>query len=202
MFRGPGGHGLKTRLQSILERAVGYGLIAGALVVFSFFYTNINRTQKTAIDQMHGKLDELKLALIRTQGDLEDRKGKIERINQQLEARQKEVRERFERLLDKKENYTRFIEQVQRKAAALDIDIVSSTYDQPSPVQGAPAAYLEFKFTMAVKGTYDRMKQFLWEMENALGRFVKIGKMGVGTPICDKKGNMSLSLMLSTYFKP
>jgi len=193
---------VKTRIRSIIERAVGYAMLVGALVVFSYFYTNVNRTQKTSIEDLKKNLRELKNTIIKAEADFVERKKQVARINQQLETRQKEVREKFEALLDKEINYPRLIEQVQRKAKALNIEILNSKYEPPARVQGAPATYLEFKFSMNVRGGYEKMKQFLWEMENAMGRFVKIGQMVVKPPICDSTGNMNLTLTFSTYFLP
>ena len=174
---------------------MGYALILLAVVGFSYFYTNINRNQKSSIEEMRIKMAELN-------GTLEKANIEVDKINQQLETIQKDIREKFERLLDKESNYTMFVEQVQRKAKALEVEILNSTYEPPSRVQGAPATYLEFRFTMNASGSYENMKRFLWEMENALGRFVKIGKMAIRSPICDSAGKMFLTLTLSTFFLP
>ncbi len=193
---------MKTRMRSVVERVVAYGLIVLAIGIFFYFYTIVNRSQRTQIDDLHKRLDQLALDKTRAEEDERGRRAQIDSLNTQLETRRKEVNEKFERLLEKAENYPRFIEQVQRKAKAMNIVILNSTYEQPAPAQGAPAAYLEFRFTLDVKGAYENAKQFLWEMENALGRFVKISKMVVKPPICDADGNMNLSLTLSTFFLP
>lgn len=193
---------MKTRIRSIIERVLGYILLGVAVLVFSVFYTNINKTQKSKIDELKRRLEDLRAGELKATTDFQQRKEQIDRINQQLEVRQKEVREKFESLLDKQVNYPKFIEQVQRKAKALDISILTSQYDPPSRVQGAPAAYLEFRFTMNVNGGYEKMKRFLWEIENSMGRFVKIGAMNIKPPICDKEGFMNLSITLSTFFLP
>ena len=99
-------------------------------------------------------------------------------------------------------NYTEFIKDVQREANDLDIKILNSKYDAPAAVKGAGIAYLEFKINLSVTGSYERMKHFLWKMENSLGRIVRITQMDIRPPICDKDGNMSIMLTLSTYFLP
>lgn len=193
---------MKTRVQSIVERALGYGLVAGAMLGFSFFYTKVNTSQKGTIEDLKKKIVEFQATKQKAESEFQERKVQIEKITQQLDARQNEVKQKFNQLLDKPVNYPIFIEQVQRKAKALDINIINSQYEPPSRVQGAPAAYLEFKFTMNITGNYEKMKQFLWEMENAMGRFVKIGQMNIRPPICDAAGNMNLTIVLATFFLP
>ncbi|HQB83972.1 MAG TPA: type 4a pilus biogenesis protein PilO, partial [Candidatus Rifleibacterium sp.] len=70
------------------------------------------------------------------------------------------------------------------------------------PVSGAGSSYLEFKFDMRIHGSYNRLKQFLWESENALGRLVKISQLEILPPLNDKDGNMTMKLTLSTFFLP
>ncbi len=141
---------------------MGYALILLAVVGFSYFYTNINRSQKSSIEEMRIKMMELNGTLEKANIDFKERKAQVDKINQQLETIQKDIREKFERLLDKESNYTMFVEQVQRKAKALEVEILNSTYEPPSRVQGAPATYLEFRFTMNASGSYENMKRFLW----------------------------------------
>ncbi|HNV69466.1 MAG TPA: hypothetical protein PKO06_07215 [Candidatus Ozemobacteraceae bacterium] len=191
---------MKTRMRSILERVISYGLFAAAVGGFFFFYTNVNKAQKETIEQMRKKVLELQDLQVKADEDLKSRQRQIETVNAQIEKRRLEVKERFERLLEKAENYTHFIEQVQRKARSLDIMILTSQYEPPARAVNAPEDYQEFKFTLDVKGAYEKMKRFLWEIENALGRFVKISKLVIKPPICDADGNMSLSLTLSTFF--
>ncbi len=191
---------MKTRMRSILERVISYGLFVAAVGGFFFFYTNVNKAQKETIEQMRRKIIELQDLQVKADEDLKSRQRQIETVNAQIEKRRQEVKERFERLLEKADNYTHFIEQVQRKARSLDIVILTSQYEPPTRAVNAPEDYQEFKFTLDVKGSYEKAKRFLWEIENALGRFVKISKLIIKPPICDADGNMSLSLTLSTFF--
>lgn len=191
---------MKTRMRSILERVISYGLFAAAVGGFFFFYTNVNQGQKNTIEQMKLKVLDLQGLQAKADEDLKARQSQIDVVNNQIEKKRQEVKEKFERLLEKAENYTHFIEQVQRKARSLDILILTSQYDPPLAAVNAPADYLEFKFSLDVKGAYEKVKRFLWEIENALGRFVKISKLIIKPPICDADGNMSLTLTLSTFF--
>ena len=191
---------MKTRMRSIAERAISYGLIVVGLIGFLYFYKIIFNSQKGEIERMGQELSSLLDAQTKAEEDVRSRQSQIESVNINLEKRRKEVQEKFERLLEKAENYTHFIEQVQRKARALEILILSSQYEPPAPAQNSPADYLEFRFTLDVKGGYDKVKRFLWEMENALGRFVKISKLVIKPPICNADGDMSLNLTLSTFF--
>jgi len=189
-------------LASIIERVLGYVMILVAVVGFSFFYTNINKSQKASIVEMKKKIEDLNQTLIQANKDFAERKAQVEKINNQIENIQKEIREKFEKLLDKETNYTKFIEQVERTARAINVAILNSQYEPPTRVQGAPSAYLEFRFTLNVKGAYENIKRFLWELENSLGRFVKISKMAIKSPICDSKGETTLTMTLSTFFLP
>lgn len=193
---------MKTRMRSIVERAVSYGLIVLALVVFGYFYTIVNRSQRTQIDALKKKFDEIEMAKSQATEDFKARQAQIAVLNNQLNVRRKEVEERFEQLLSRVGSMTDFINEVHHKAQSLGVTIQGSKYDPPSPAQGAPNAYLEFKFTLDVAGTYEKAKRFLWEMENTLGRFVKISKMTIKPPICDAQGNMNMSLTLTTFFLP
>jgi Tfp pilus assembly protein PilO len=193
---------MKTRLRSVLERVFSYGLVVVAVVVLGYFLTTVDQQQKKTINEKRDLATKRQREIEEAKTELANRQKQIESISQQITKRTQEVKEKFDRLLETSANYTRFIEQVQRKAKSLDIAILSSQYSPPTPATGAPANYLEFKFIIDVTGSYEKMKQFLWEMENALGRLVKISRMSVRAPICDQDGNMSLNLTLSTYFLP
>jgi len=193
---------MKTKFRSYLERIISYGVAGLAVVGLVFFLTKVDKEQKLQIEKKIQELKSLNDQIDATNKDFEQRKIQIDEINKQITARQSEVLVRFERLLEKSENYTKFIEQVQRKAKSMDITILNSSYTPPSPAEGAPASYLEFRFILDITGSYERMKNFLWELENTLSRLVKISKMVIKPPLCDKEGNMSMTLTLSTYFLP
>jgi Tfp pilus assembly protein PilO len=193
---------LKTRLRSIIERAVTYGLIAIAIGTLVYFLGSVNKKQKKEISAKKDELISMNKKLDEAKKSFNLRRKKVANITKQLRERKKEVKEKFEKLLEKASNYTRFIEQVQRKAKALDIHIQDSQYTPPSSTAGAGSAYLEFKFNLRISGSYAKAKQFLWEMENALGRLVKISSMEIIPPLSDPEGNMSLKLTLSTFFLP
>ncbi len=193
---------MKTRLRSNLERVVTYGLMAAAIVFLIYFLSSVNTSQRQLIAAKNTEIAGLVARIEDSQREFNTRRQQIEEITVQLRDKRQEVKEKFERLLESSSNYTIFIEQVQRKAKALDILIMDSTYNSPSPVSGAGSSYLEFKFDMRIHGSYNRLKQFLWESENALGRLVKISQLEIIPPLNDKDGNMTMKLTLSTFFLP
>lgn len=193
---------MKTRLRSIIERVVTYSLIAVAIGALVYFLGSVNKKQKLDISSKAAELAELKTTISSAQIEFGKRRKQIDTIAVQLREKKQEVKQKFEKLLESSSNYTVFIEQVQRKAKALDIHIQDSQYQPPAPAAGAGSAYLEFKFDLRVRGPYNKIKQFLWEMENSLGRLVKISQIDIIPPLSDDAGNMSLKLTLATFFKP
>lgn len=193
---------MKTRLRSITERVVTYGFIAIALGLLVYFIGSVNRTatqeinnKKLEVVQINQKLEEAKI-------DFAKRREQVAEITKELVDKRQEVKEKFENLLEKESNYTTFIEQVERKAKALDIHIQDSTYQQPSQAMGVAGNYKEFKFELRIRGHYNNVKQFLWETENSLQRLVKISYLEILPPLADAQGNMSMKLTLSTFFVP
>ena len=165
-----------------------------------YYFGSISKRQKNEAIAKNTELATIKKKIAEADEDIVKREKQLEEINRQIDIKKDEVNERFERLLEKSDNYTIFIEQVQRKAKALDILIQNSTYD--SPTQSAESSkYLEFKFNATVTGQYNKMKRFLWEVENAMGRLVKISNIEINPPVSDKHGNLSMKLTLSTFFK-
>ena len=165
-----------------------------------YYFGSVSTKQKKEVIAKNTELASLKKKISEAEVEKDNRKVKLEDINKQIDKKKDEVNERFEKLLEKSDNYTIFIEQVQRKAKALDILIQNSTYD--SPTQSAETSkYLEFKFNATVTGQYNKMKRFLWEVENAMGRLVKISNLEINAPVSDKHGNISMKLTLSTFFK-
>lgn len=193
---------MKTRLRSNIERIVTYGLIAAAIAVLLYFLGSVNRNQREAISSKNNEIVELTRKVEESQKEFAQRREQVEAITTQLREKRQEVKEKFEKLLEHSANYTIFIEQVQHKAKALDVHIQDSTYKSPAPASGAGSSYLEFKFEMRIHGQYNRIKQFLWEVENALGRLVKISQLEILPPLSDAQGNMSMKLTLSTFFVP
>ncbi len=191
---------MKTKLQSIIERVVTYGVIVICILVMVYYFGSVSKRQKEVAVAKKAELASLKKQIVEAQEKLVERKEKVKKINAEVDEKEAEVREKFEKLLDKSDNYTIFIEQVQRKAKALDIMIQNSTYDSPTQ-SSASSKYLEFKFNATVTGQYNKMKRFLWEIENAMGRLVKISNLEINPPISDKYGNISMKLSLSTFFK-
>lgn len=192
---------MKTRLRSIIERVVTYSLIAVAIGALVYFLSYVNTQQKQDITAKEAELAELEEKIASAKLEFGKRRKQVSSIAQQLRERKKEIKEKFEKLLEKASNYTVFIEQVQRKAKALDIHIHNSEYQPPKPAAGAGSAYLEFNFALRARGPYNKVKQFLWEMENSLGRLVKISQIEIIPPMSDSAGNMSLKLTLTTFFK-
>ncbi|MBQ2594966.1 MAG: type 4a pilus biogenesis protein PilO [Candidatus Riflebacteria bacterium] len=191
---------MKTKIQSIIERVVTYGVIVICILGMVYYFGSVSTRQKKEVLAKNTELASLKKKITEAEEEKGNRKIKLEDINKQIDKKKDEVNERFEKLLEKSDNYTIFIEQVQRKAKALDILIQNSTYD--SPTQSAETSkYLEFKFNATVTGQYNKMKRFLWEVENAMGRLVKISNLEINAPVSDKHGNISMKLTLSTFFK-
>lgn len=193
---------MKTRLRSIIERVVTYGLIAVAVGVLLYFLGSVNTQQKSNIANKEKELFDLKQRLEDSQTEFSKRREQVAQITEQLRIKRQEVKEKFEKLLESSSNYTIFIEQVQRKARALEIHIQDSTYKSPAPVAGAGSNYLEFKFDLRIQGSYNKIKQFLWEIENSLGRLVKISQIEILPPLSDAQGNMAMKLTLATFFLP
>lgn len=193
---------MKTRLRSIVERIVTYGLIAAAIGVLLYFLGSVNRQQRQTIATKQLELVELNRKFEESQTEFARRSEQVAQITEQLREKRQEVKEKFEKLLENSSNYTIFIEQVQRKARALEIHIQDSTYKSPAPIAGAGSSYLEFKFDIRINGSYNKIKQFLWEIENSLGRLVKISQIEIVPPMSDSQGNMAMKLTLSTFFLP
>ena len=190
---------MKTKLQSIIERVVAYGIILVCIIVLIYYFGTVNKRQSEM-----GKAKNAELASIRTQiaqanEDLEERKARVKTIDDKLEEKKKELSENFEDFLVKSDNYILFIEDIQSKAKLLDIVIRNSTYELPGYSEGSNK-YLEFKFNTTVTGPYNKIKRFLWEVENSMGRLVKVSSMEIVPPIADSDGNMTMKLTLSTFF--
>lgn len=179
-----------------------YGLIAVAMVVLIYFLGSVNSQQRKIIKEKQLEVINLNQKLEDSQKEFARRREQIASITEQLRIKRQEVKEKFEKLLENSSNYTIFIEQVQRKAKALDIHIQDSTYKSPAPIAGAGSNYLEFKFDLRIHGSYNKIKQFLWEIENSLGRLVKVSQIEILPPLSDSQGNMALKLTLSTFFLP
>ncbi len=193
---------MKTRLRSNIERVLTYGLMAGAIVFLVYFLGSVNRSQRQLIASKKTEIADLSKRIEESKKDLTQRQQQINEITTQLRDKRQEIKEKFEKLLESAANYTVFIEQVQRKAKALGIHIQDSNYKTPAPVKGGAGNYVEFKFDMRIRGSYNKLKQFLWESENALGRLVKISQLEIIPPLSDQQGNMSMKLTLSTFFLP
>ncbi|MBI3037461.1 type 4a pilus biogenesis protein PilO [bacterium] len=192
---------MKTRLRSTIELVVTIGLILLALIAFGYFYMQTNKSQRKEIGERKSRIASLKEDHGKAIEELKTREDQVATLEKKILERKKEIEEKFENLLDFAENYPTFIEQIQKKAREHSISIISSNYESPTPVNAAISKYLEFKFNLDVKGSYENMKHFLWGTENTLGRFVKISKMVVRPPVSDTDGNMGLSITLSTFFQ-
>lgn len=190
---------MKTRTRSILERVISYGLVIVAIAGFVYFQGYVDKNQKESLTKKADDLSKLRMQIEDAKKNFEARQKQIEGIMKQLEARKIEL-DRFEKLLGQTSSYTIFIDQVQRKAQAFGINIQSSTYERPAPSKGTPGNYLEFRFAMNLTGSYEKVKHFLWELENSMGRLTKVSNLVVKPPICDKDGNMNLTLTVKTYF--
>lgn len=193
---------MKTRLRSVIERVVTYGFIAIALGLLVYFVGSVNRSAKQDISNKKLELEQVNQKLEQAKTDLARRREQITQITRELADKRQEVKEKFENLLEKESNYTTFIEQIQRKASALNIHIQGSTYQQPSQTSTGSGNYKEFKFELSISGNYNNVKQFLWETENSLQRLVKISHIEILPPLTDAEGNMNMKLTLTTFFVP
>lgn len=191
---------MKTKLQSTIERILTYGLIVASILAMVYYFGTVSKRQKELGAKKKAEIIELDRQIVKAKEDLVERKERVSQIERQLAEKTKEVNDKFERLLEDRDSYTLFIEQVQRKARGLDIIIQNSTYD--TPIQSSNSKYLEFKFSATVTGQYNKMKKFLWEVENAMGRLVKVGNIEIVPPVTDKQGNIVMKLTLSTFFLP
>ena len=75
---------MKTKLQSIIERVVAYGIILVCIIVLIYYFGNVNKRQSEM-----GKAKNAELAGIRTQiaqanEELEERKSRVQTINNKL----------------------------------------------------------------------------------------------------------------------
>ncbi len=190
---------MKTRMRSILERAISYGLIVVAVIGFMYFQGSVDKNQKAALAKKGADLALLKTRIEEGQKNFAERQKQIEGIMKTVQARQAEL-ENFERRLGKSVDYTQFIDQVQRKAQNFGIAILNSQCTRPAAAPNAPPTYLEFALTMNVTGAYEQMKHFLWDLENSMGRLTKVSNLVIKPPICDKEGRMNLTITLKTYF--
>ncbi|MBP5467654.1 MAG: type 4a pilus biogenesis protein PilO [Candidatus Riflebacteria bacterium] len=187
---------MKTKLQSTIERVITYAVILITVLVMIYYFGTYNKRKKEESIRKNKELATLNQQYNEAEKMLETRKAAVQKINNERKEKEKEIEESFDNKLRRADSYTKFIEQVQRKAKALDIIIQNSTYDLPAKSE----TYLECKFSATVSGQYNKVKRFLWEVENAMGWFVKVSNVEIVPPISDKQGNMTLKLTLSTFF--
>ncbi len=190
---------MKTKLQSIIERVVAYGIVVVCIIILIYYFGTVNKRQNEM-----GKAKNAELANIRAQYDKaivdkNERFDRVDKIDENLKTKEKELADNFDAFLVKSDNYIMFIEDIQSKAKFLDIVIKNSTYELPGYSEGSNK-YLEFKFNTTISGPYNKVKRFLWEVENSMGRLVKVSSMEIVPPITDQDGNMTMKLTLSTFF--
>lgn len=192
---------MKTRLRSIIERTVAYGLILCAIIALLYFLGSVNRSQKDNLLQKQQELEELNQKLVDARKNIVERQEKVADIKAELAERRLHVNQIFEGLIGRADEYTAFIEEVKHRAIAYNITISDTTYEPPASTSES-GNYLEFRFNMRITGNYNDVKQFLWEMENRLQRLVKVSQLEILSPLADEQGNMSIRLRLSTFFVP
>ena len=100
---------MKTKLQSIIERVVTYGVIVICILVMVYYFGSVSKKQKEAAVAKNAELASLKKQIVEAQEKLVERKEKVKKINAEVDEKEAEVREKFEKLLDKSDNYTIFI---------------------------------------------------------------------------------------------
>lgn len=187
---------MKTKLQSTIERIGTYAVILIAILVMIYYFGTVSKRQKEESIRKTNELASINRQIIEAEQMLTTRKAAVKKINDERIEKEREIEENFDNKLRRADSYTKFIEQVQRKAKALDIIIQNSTYDLPAKSD----TYLECKFSATISGQYNKVKRFLWEVENAMGWFVKVSNIEIVPPVSDKQGNMTLKLTLSTFF--
>ncbi len=193
---------MKTRLRSILERVFSYGATVLAVLGGLYFLTHVESSQKETLNQKRQERLDVETKLADAKKEYDQRRVKVDKISKDLAAYQAEVKDKFDRLLQESRMYTDFIRKVESKAQAFEITIQNSKYDPPKPLVGGPAAYQEFQFTLSITGFYEKMKNFLWELEHGLGCLAKVTNIIITPPICDVNGRMALQITLTTFFRP
>ena len=188
---------MKTKLQSIIERFVSYAIAIIAVIVMIHYFGTENKRQEAEKEKKTRDILEFDRKILEYKEELTRRENQCADITKDIKVKEAEIREKFDDRLRPSDSYIDFIEQVQRKAKALDILIQNSTYDLPAKSD----IYLECKFSATVSGQYNKIKRFLWEVENAMGWFVKVSNIEIIPPICDKQGNMTIKLTLITFLK-
>ncbi len=191
---------MKTRARSVGEQAISIAMIIAGIVAAGYFYLAVNAAQQQDIKRLEEEIKRLDTEIIAAIQEKKNLEGQRDEEVKKVDARRAEVQEKFENLLDFENQYTNLIEAVEQKARNFNISILGSEYVPPAQASGLLAAYKIFTMRLKVIGDYDRMKHFLWELENRLGRFVKINNFKVNT-LSDTEGRMALDLELVTYFK-
>ena len=190
---------MKTKLQSIIERVVAYGIILVCIIILFYYFGTVNKRQNEIGKAKNAELASIKAQIAKAKEDKVEREAKVREINNTLQSKKEELENNFDVFLVKSDNYIMFIEDIQSKAKLLDIVIRNSTYELPGYSEGSNK-YLEFKFNTTVTGPYNKIKRFLWEVENSMGRLVKVSSIEIVPPITDNDGNMTMKLTLSTFF--
>lgn len=188
---------MKTKIQSIIEKFITYAVAVIAIIAIIYYFGTENKIQQRKESDLEKEIADLNQKIAASEGELETRKKLCADIDEDVGKKETEIKEKFDDRLRNSDSYIKFIEQVQRKAKALDILIQNSTYDLPAKSD----IYLECKFSAMVSGQYNKVKRFLWEVENAMGWFVKVSNIEIVPPVCDKQGNMTLKLTLTTFLK-
>ena len=186
---------MKTKIQSTIERLITYGVIVATILVMVYYFGTVNKRQKEEGVRKANELTSLKNQKEEADKMLVERQAKVNKITAYIKAKEEEIVQKFDNKLRTSDSYTKFIEHIQRKARALDILVQNSTYDFPAKAD----TYLECKFSATVSGQYNKVKRFLWEVENAMGWFVKVSNIEIVPPVSDKQGNMTLKLTLTTF---
>lgn len=192
---------MKTRMRSVLEQAVSVALIVIGGIAFVYFYSIVNASQRQEIQRLIDGNRVIDNEIIAATEELQRLRADCEQKRAEVERRRQEIEERFEKLLTGEDEYSNLIRAIEQKAANFNIAITQSEYVPPTQAGGVLAKYKVFTMRLKVLGDYDRMKHFLWELENRLGPFVKINTFKV-IQLSDPDGQMNLDLELVTYFKP
>lgn len=190
---------MKTRIQSIIERAISYSITFAAFIGFLYFQNFVAKNQKNYIQNKKQEIEKYKKTIEERKQIFAERKKEIEKIEKLIDEKQKEVK-KYENLLGKYVDHTKFIEQIHKKAQQLNISIEDVKIAPPQSLPNIPQNYVQFTVHLKVSGLYENMKLFLWHLENSLGRIVKVTNVVINPPICDDEGKMKLNISVTTYF--
>lgn len=190
---------MKTKRQYIFDQIIIYILVIVSILVLVYFHSYVNKKQKADVTIKLAELTDIDNQVTEAEKVYNLIEKNVDSINKNLKSRKKEVNANFESLLNPSNDYNLFIEDLQNKAKEFGIIIQNSIYDLPIRTANS-GIYYEFQFNAIFTGEYNKMKQFLWELENNMKYLVNVTNIEIVPPVCDNQGNISFKLSISTFF--